>query len=67
MFRCSIALSGNESVYIIFSPPGMSYAVIHDVTSLAEEGDFGAFKLTLFLLLFVLRRFYRIAYILVLN
>ena len=41
MFRCGIALSGNESIYVSSSVN----AVIHDVISILTIGGLGVFKL----------------------
>ena len=58
MFRGSMALSGNEFVYIHESPCSTFYVIIHDVMSLLGRGASGPFKLTFFSLFSVSRRFY---------
>ena len=52
-FRCGIALSGNESIYVSSSVN----AVIHDVISILTVGGPGVFKLTSPLFLSTLRGF----------
>ena len=53
MFRCGIALSGNESIYVSSSVNAVTYDVIRILT----VGGPGAFKLTSPLFLSTLRRF----------